>query len=65
MIIIIGAVFNIPIAIWIPEEYTIDAPLVYVDPTDYMIVKPSQNVRSDGKVVVPYLTQWMAVSLYF
>ncbi|TAQ88945.1 hypothetical protein B7494_g2707 [Chlorociboria aeruginascens] len=53
-----GTVYRFPIALWIPHGYPQEAPLVYVTPTDGMVVRPGQHVDPQGKVYHPYLVGW-------
>ncbi|KAJ9156577.1 ESCRT-I component [Pleurostoma richardsiae] len=53
-----GATYRFPISIWIPHAYPREAPLVYVTPTDTMIVRPGQHVDPQGQVYHPYLVGW-------
>ncbi len=38
-----GVKYNIPVAIWLPEQYPLAAPLVYVVPTPDMVIKPRHS----------------------
>ena len=54
--------YNIPIEIWLREDYPMVAPLVYVKRTSDMYISPvSKVVRPDGLVVLPYLQSWTYV----
>lgn len=60
------ATYNIPIDIFIPIQYPNRGPIVYVRPTQDMIVTPAhEHVESDGLVKAPALANWspMASSL--
>ncbi|CAL3972606.1 hypothetical protein PZA11_004321 [Diplocarpon coronariae] len=53
-----GTTYRFPIALWIPHGYPLEAPLVYVTPTESMMVRPGQHVDPQGKVYHPYLVGW-------
>ncbi|PBP17803.1 UEV-domain-containing protein [Diplocarpon rosae] len=53
-----GTIYRFPIALWIPHGYPLEAPLVYVTPTESMLVRPGQHVDPQGKVYHPYLVGW-------
>ncbi|KAG8735244.1 hypothetical protein FRC12_018170 [Ceratobasidium sp. 428] len=52
------ATYNIPVAIWIPLEYPRSPPLVYVVPTNDMLVKASKHVDPSGECTFEYLDNW-------
>lgn len=54
-----GAVYNIPVRLFVPENYPDGAPACFVVPTDDMLVKPGRWVEQNGRVVVPQLTSWL------
>lgn len=35
--------YNIPVAIWLPEQYPLAAPMAYVVPTPDMVIKPRHS----------------------
>lgn len=62
-----SAQYNIPIVVWVPHAYPREPPLVYVEPTRGMAVRPGHPlVELDGRVGVAqnkdgpgsYLTRW-------
>lgn len=53
-----GTTYRFPIAIWVPHIYPHDAPMIYVTPTEDMVVRPGQHVAGDGRVYHPYLARW-------
>ncbi|XP_057312604.1 tumor susceptibility gene 101 protein-like isoform X1 [Hydractinia symbiolongicarpus] len=53
-----GAIYNIPIQIWVLTGHPFTAPLVYVRPTSTMVIKPSKHVDQAGRVYMPFLTEW-------
>ncbi|GKT50888.1 twinfilin [Colletotrichum spaethianum] len=55
-----GTTYRFPISIWVPHAYPRDAPLVYVTPTETMMVRPGQHVDPQGQVYHPYLVGWAA-----
>ena len=60
----LGNVYNIPIAMWIPREFPGQPPTVYVVPTPTMEVRPNKHVDAAGKVYHLYLNQWAMACLY-
>lgn len=61
----LGNTYNIPIAVFMLETYPYNPPLVFVRPTSTMQIKPNKHVDSNGKVYLPYLTEWKHVSVVF
>lgn len=61
---ITGAVYNIPICIWLLDNHPFSSPMVYVKPTPDMLIKASRHVDQNGKVYLPYLHEWNLVSGY-
>ncbi|KAF6819485.1 UEV domain-containing protein [Colletotrichum sojae] len=55
-----GTTYRFPISLWVPHCYPREAPLVYVTPTDSMVVRPGQHVDPQGQVYHPYLVGWSA-----
>lgn len=53
-----GATYGFPVAIWVPHAYPREPPLVYITPSQDMVVRPGQHVSGDGRVYHPYLAQW-------
>ncbi|KAK0750786.1 UEV domain-containing protein [Schizothecium vesticola] len=53
-----GTTYRFPISLWIPYAYPREAPLVYVTPTETMVVRPGQHVDAQGQVYHPYLLGW-------
>lgn len=53
-----GAFYNIPVCIWLMDTHPQNAPLCFVKPTEYMSIKISKYVDSNGKVYLPYLHEW-------
>ncbi|OAQ64006.1 tumor susceptibility protein [Pochonia chlamydosporia 170] len=53
-----GNTYRFPISIWVPHAYPREPPLVYVTPTETMMVRPGQHVDPQGQVYHPYLVGW-------
>ncbi|KAK4194483.1 UEV domain-containing protein [Triangularia verruculosa] len=57
-----GTTYRFPISLWVPHAYPQEAPLVYVTPTENMMVRPGQHVDPQGQVYHPYLAGWAGFS---
>eukprot|EP00026_Physarum_polycephalum_P005310 Phypoly_transcript_05342.p1 GENE.Phypoly_transcript_05342~~Phypoly_transcript_05342.p1 ORF type:complete len:459 (+),score=101.56 Phypoly_transcript_05342:98-1474(+) len=59
-----GASYNIPINLWIVDQYPWNPPVVYVTPTNDMAITPRhKHVDLSGMVYHPYMSSWnMATS---
>ncbi|KAK3400731.1 UEV domain-containing protein [Sordaria brevicollis] len=53
-----GTTYRFPISVWVPHAYPKEAPLVYVTPTEHIMVRPGQHVDPQGQVYHPYLANW-------
>lgn len=53
-----GTTYRFPVSLWIPHAYPREPPLVYVTPTETMVVRPGQHVDPQGQVYHPYLVGW-------
>ncbi|CAG5029923.1 unnamed protein product [Parnassius apollo] len=53
-----GAVYNIPVSIWLMDTHPQNAPLCFVKPTPEMTIKTSKWVDNNGKIYLPYLHTW-------
>jgi hypothetical protein len=53
-----GATYGFPVAIWVPYAYPREPPIVFITPSQDMVVRPGQHVSGDGRVYHPYLAQW-------
>ncbi|KAL1999687.1 hypothetical protein VTN02DRAFT_4161 [Thermoascus thermophilus] len=53
-----GAVYKFPIDLWIPTTYPFEPPIVYVTPTQDMVVRVGQHVTLEGRVYHHYLAHW-------
>ncbi|RFU27251.1 hypothetical protein B7463_g9074, partial [Scytalidium lignicola] len=53
-----GNTYWFPIGLWIPHNYPQEAPMVYVKPTEGMMVRAGQHVDPQGKIYHPYLVRW-------
>lgn len=62
ILIHLGAVYNIPVCIFIQERHPFVPPIVYVRPTNTMAIKASKHVDNTGRVFLPYLAEWSHVS---
>ncbi|XP_029189601.2 tumor susceptibility gene 101 protein-like [Acropora millepora] len=57
-----GVNYNIPLCVLLQEDHPLVPPLVYVRPTNSMVIIPSQHVDTEGRVYHPYLNQWDPVN---
>ena len=56
-----GARFNIPMNVWMPENYPASPPMCFVSPTADMVIKDRhQHVDMEGKCYHPMLSGWSA-----
>ncbi|KAL4944281.1 UEV domain-containing protein [Aspergillus oleicola] len=53
-----GTVYKFPVALWIPNTYPREPPIVYVRPTQDMAVRVGQHVTLEGRVYHHYLAHW-------
>ncbi|KIR82118.1 ESCRT-I complex subunit TSG101 [Cryptococcus gattii EJB2] len=53
-----GAIYQIPIHLWIPHEYPRAPPLVFVMPTKDMGVRKSREVEPSGRVREEIVEEW-------
>ncbi|XP_053388821.1 tumor susceptibility gene 101 protein-like [Mercenaria mercenaria] len=53
-----GSEYNVPISIWLSKRHPFRRPIVYVTPTSRMHVMSGNFVDLNGKVNIPYLTDW-------
>ncbi|KAH7375399.1 ESCRT-I component [Plectosphaerella cucumerina] len=53
-----GNTYRFPISVRLPYSYPREPPLVYVTPTESMMVRPGQHVDPQGQVYHPYLAGW-------
>lgn len=61
---LLGSTYNIPIQILFLSSHPVNAPLVFVKPTNNMLIKPNKHVDNSGRVYMPYLSEWKAVCVY-
>ncbi|KAF5733655.1 protein ELC-like [Tripterygium wilfordii] len=55
-----GVTYNIPVVIWLMESYPRHPPVVYVNPTQDMVIKrPHPHVNPSGLVSIPGLQNWI------
>ena len=59
----LGSTYNIPISIWLQEKHPFMPPITYVVPTADMEIKPGRHVDVNGRVYLPFLTEWKHVRL--
>jgi hypothetical protein len=52
------ASYNIPISVWITREYPRQPPIVYVVPTNDMLVKAANYVDVSGRCRIEYIQHW-------
>ncbi|KAK6513335.1 hypothetical protein TWF281_004966 [Arthrobotrys megalospora] len=53
-----GAVYNIPLNVWIPHQYPNTPPTVMVVPGKNMAIRPTNHVDTNGRCYHPYLAYW-------
>ncbi|KAK0210715.1 UEV domain-containing protein [Desarmillaria ectypa] len=53
-----GASYNIPVAIWLTREYPVQPPIVYVVPTNDMLVKAGKYIDVSGRCNIEYMQNW-------
>lgn len=57
-----GVNYNIPLCVLLQEDHPLVPPLVYIRPTNSMVINPSQHVDTEGRVYHPYLNEWDPVN---
>ena len=53
--------YNIPVEFWILDTYPNDVPISYVCPTSDMYIKTSTNIDVNGRISLPYLSEWKSI----
>ncbi|PKY00765.1 UEV-domain-containing protein [Aspergillus campestris IBT 28561] len=53
-----GTIYKFPISLWVPSTYPHEPPIVYVTPTQDMVVRVGQHVTLEGRVYHHYLAHW-------
>ncbi|KAJ6014766.1 hypothetical protein N7540_009357 [Penicillium herquei] len=53
-----GTTYRFPVALWIPNTYPREPPMVYVTPPQDMTVRVGQHVTLEGRVYHHYLAHW-------
>ncbi|KAJ5475688.1 hypothetical protein N7539_007975 [Penicillium diatomitis] len=53
-----GTTYRFPVALWIPNTYPREPPMVYVTPTQDMAIRVGQHVTLEGRVYHHYLAHW-------
>lgn len=57
-----GATYQIPLKIWLLHEYPKQPPMVFVNPTRDMLIRPGNHVDPSGRCYHPYLANWVNYS---
>ncbi|KAH7889730.1 UEV domain-containing protein [Phlebopus sp. FC_14] len=57
-----GASYNIPVAVWVTRDYPRHPPIVYVVPTQDMLIRPSKYVDVSGRCDIEYIQDWQRKS---
>ncbi|KAA1138800.1 hypothetical protein PGTUg99_012480 [Puccinia graminis f. sp. tritici] len=52
--------YNIPIAIWLPFEFPTEPPIIYLTPTNEMIIRKGTHVEPGGKCIAGYFNSWQS-----
>lgn len=50
--------YHCPVSLWLPLDFPLKPPMVFVLPSASLAVKPGPNVDPSGKVSMQYLEQW-------
>jgi ESCRT-I complex subunit TSG101 len=50
--------YNIPIQLYLADTHPYTPPIVYVRPTPDMNINVTEAVQSDGRIRIPYLSEW-------
>ncbi|MCP9265433.1 Tumor susceptibility transcribed protein [Dirofilaria immitis] len=53
-----GNTYNIPVALYLWDTHPYYAPICYVCPTPNMMLKESKTVDKQGRIYLPYLSDW-------
>ena len=59
-----GTTYNFPINVWLMETHPVNPPTCFVKPTMEMQIQVSSSVDHSGKIYLPYLHEWDAVSTF-
>lgn len=62
---LLGSKYNVPIQIVFRKSHPVTAPLVFVRPTNNMLIKPNKHVDNSGRVYIPYISEWKAVCVFY
>ncbi|XP_015790509.1 tumor susceptibility gene 101 protein [Tetranychus urticae] len=57
-----GSTYHIPVCIFVQKDHPYSPPMCYVRPTPEMAIKASKYVDNEGKIYLPYLSDWKAES---
>ncbi|WAR53509.1 hypothetical protein PtB15_3B17 [Puccinia triticina] len=52
--------YNIPIAIWLPFEFPGEPPIIYLTPTNDMVIRKGTHVEPGGKCIAGYFDSWQS-----
>lgn len=53
-----GTIYNIPVQLAFYPRHPYSPPLCLVKPTPDMMIKESKHVDKNGRIYMPYLSQW-------
>ncbi|KAJ8249189.1 hypothetical protein GJAV_G00232120 [Gymnothorax javanicus] len=53
-----GALYNIPVCIWLLDTYPYNPPICFVKPTSAMMIKTGKHIDANGKIYLPYMHEW-------
>lgn len=56
--IIKGKTYRIPVEMWVPPDYPIEPPEIYVTPTEKMTLQPGNHVDNNGRCYSFLLHEW-------
>lgn len=60
-VVLQGHKYNIPVAVWLPEQYPTQPPQLFVEPTADMMISPGHSfVDASGGVRSSYIVSWDA-----
>lgn len=55
--------YQIPLRLWLPKAFPKERPTVQIHPSPDMELTSVNYVDADGKVTLPYLTDWKEVCM--
>ncbi|XP_056138565.1 tumor susceptibility gene 101 protein [Lampris incognitus] len=56
-----GKIYNIPVCLWLEENYPETAPICYVNPTQEMMFIRGNYITANGEIMLPYLQEWKPI----